>query len=250
MSIECKFNGFCAADADSRISKAGKPWVSVRMGCGKDGAVQWLSVAVFGKAADAAAELKKGDRCLVEGTIKLDAWRGKDGIERHGLSVACFKIEKTTETSRNYQQPKRERPQKPESAASGRERAARSDYAPQGGVAAVALGMQIAGDIHGLTLKKTPGVVYGPGKPSPAVNSTFHLPTRRRVHPLAALAGGHLAWNGARLASGSHRAAFPDRPLSPRAAPRLAFTATETALVRRRNPRNRQPFSIRPRCRG
>jgi single-stranded DNA-binding protein len=131
-NIECKFTGFCAADADSRISKAGKPWVSLRIGCGKDEAVQWLSVACFGKAVDVAAELKKGDRCLVEGNIKLDSWRGKDGVDRHGLSVACFKIEKSNETGRNYP-PKREKP--PAAAASGRERAARSDYAPAGGVA-------------------------------------------------------------------------------------------------------------------
>jgi single-stranded DNA-binding protein len=132
MSIECKFNGFCAADAEARTSQAGKQWVRLRVGVGKDDAVQWLSVAVFGKAADTAADLKKGDRCLCEGSIKLDTWRGKDGVDRHGLSVACFKIEKTNEAGRS--RPKRDE-QKPEPAVSGRERAARSDYAPAGGVA-------------------------------------------------------------------------------------------------------------------
>jgi single-stranded DNA-binding protein len=85
MSIDCAFFGFLAADAEQRTSQAGKAWVRLRVGCGKDEQIQWVSVAVFGKAAEAAAKLKKGDRCYVEGTIKLDVWRGNDGVERHGI---------------------------------------------------------------------------------------------------------------------------------------------------------------------
>jgi single-stranded DNA-binding protein len=54
-----------------------------------------VQVAVFGKAAEKAAKLKKSDRCYIEGTIKLDTWRGNDGTERHALSVAAFKCEPT-----------------------------------------------------------------------------------------------------------------------------------------------------------
>ena len=49
--IDCAFYGFCAADAEPRTSQAGKQWVRLRVGVGKDDAVQWVSVAVFGKAA-------------------------------------------------------------------------------------------------------------------------------------------------------------------------------------------------------
>src|SRR5262245_31804054 len=59
MSIDCAFHGFLAADADPRTSQAGKQWVRLRVGVGKDDAVQWVSVAVFGKAAETAATLKK-----------------------------------------------------------------------------------------------------------------------------------------------------------------------------------------------
>jgi single-stranded DNA-binding protein len=105
VSIDCAFFGFVAADAEQRTSQAGKTWVRLRVGVGKDDAVQWLSVAVFGKAAETAAGLCKGDRVYVEGTIKLDAWRGNDGVERHGLSVASFKCERTHRIGRS----KRER---------------------------------------------------------------------------------------------------------------------------------------------
>jgi single-stranded DNA-binding protein len=101
MSIECAFHAFCSADAEVRTSQAGKRWVRLRVGVGKDDAVQWVSVAVFGKAAEKAAELKKSDRCYIEGTIKMDTWRGNDGTERHGLSVAAFKCEPTYRIGRN-----------------------------------------------------------------------------------------------------------------------------------------------------
>ena len=106
MSIECAFHGFCARDADARTSQAGKPWVSLSIGVGKDDDVQWVQVAVFGTAAAKAATLKKFDRCYIEGSIKLNAWRASDGTERHGLSVAAFKCEQTHRIGRN--RPKRD----------------------------------------------------------------------------------------------------------------------------------------------
>jgi single-strand DNA-binding protein len=101
MSIDVAFYGFLAADAESRTSQAGKPWARMRCGVGKDDSIQWVNVACFGKAAEHTADLKKGDRVYVEGSIKLDSWRGNDGIERHGLSVAAFKCERTHNIGRN-----------------------------------------------------------------------------------------------------------------------------------------------------
>jgi single-stranded DNA-binding protein len=102
--IDVAFYGFVAADAEARTSQAGKPWVRLRVGVGKDD-VQWVSVAAFGKAAEAAGELVKGDRIYCEGSLRLDSWRGQDGVERHGLSVASFKVEQTHRIGRN--RPKR-----------------------------------------------------------------------------------------------------------------------------------------------
>ena len=76
------------------------------------------------------AELKKADRVYCEGTIKIDNWRGDDGTEKHGLSVSSFKIEKTHRIGRD--RPQREKSQKSQPAATGRDRAARSDYTPIG----------------------------------------------------------------------------------------------------------------------
>ena len=134
MTIECAFFGLLASDAEvRRTSQAGKQCARLRVGVRKDDDMQWVSVAVLGKASETAAELKKGGRCYCEGSIKLDAWRGNDGVERHGLAVTSFKIEKTHQIGRN--KPKRERQKREEPPAAGRERADRSDYRPRGGSA-------------------------------------------------------------------------------------------------------------------
>ena len=59
-----------------------------------------MQVNVFGPAAATAATLKKGDKVYCEGTIKLDTWRGNDGVERHTLAVAAFKCERTHKIGR------------------------------------------------------------------------------------------------------------------------------------------------------
>jgi single-stranded DNA-binding protein len=99
--IDCAFYGFLAADAETKVSKAGKTWVRLRVGVGKDDDLQWMSVAVFGLAAEVAAKFKKGDRCYVEGSIKIDTSTGNDGTERHGLSVTAFKIDRTHNIGRS-----------------------------------------------------------------------------------------------------------------------------------------------------
>jgi single-strand DNA-binding protein len=107
VAIDCAFYGFLAADADPRISQAGKRWTRLRVGVGREkAAIQWVSVSVFGKAAETAAALKKSNRCYIEGQIKLDSWTGNDGIERQGLSVAAHKCERTHNIGRD--KPKRE----------------------------------------------------------------------------------------------------------------------------------------------
>jgi single-strand DNA-binding protein len=119
MSIDVAFFGFLAGDAEPRTSQAGKPWVRMRVGVGRDDAVQWVSVAVFGKAAEHAADLTKGDRVYIEGNIKLDTWRGNDGIERHTLAVAAFKCEQTHRIGRAREKRTTDHPRDDQQPASG-----------------------------------------------------------------------------------------------------------------------------------
>jgi single-stranded DNA-binding protein len=101
MALDVAGYGFLAASADSRTSKAGKRWVRLRVGVGKGEDLQWVSVLVFGEAVEHAADLRKGDRIYFEGRLRLDTWKGHDGIERHGLSVMATMVERTHQIGRN-----------------------------------------------------------------------------------------------------------------------------------------------------
>jgi len=63
--------------------------------------MQWVSVSCFGRAAETAAALKKGDRIYCEGSIRIDSWRGNDGTEHHTLAVSSFKLERTHKIGRS-----------------------------------------------------------------------------------------------------------------------------------------------------
>ena len=128
MSIECAFSGRLGRDAELRQVKNGTvPMLSFTValddGPRADGApTVWIRVASFGAEAEALApQLVRGARVYVEGKLKLDAWRGKDGAEHHGLSVVATILRPTHQIGRR--RPKQS------------ERTAKSSPSPAGAVA-------------------------------------------------------------------------------------------------------------------
>lgn len=59
-----------------------------------------MQIAVFGDKANSLA-FAKGDRCYVEGRLKLESWQGKDGQERQGLKVSAWRVERLGEIGKN-----------------------------------------------------------------------------------------------------------------------------------------------------
>lgn len=92
-SIECALQGTLGRDPTRRTAASGREWVSFSVAVGEDPDVQWVEVACFGPMADAAGGLVKGDRCYVEGRIKLRAWQNNDGSTRTTLSVAASLVQ-------------------------------------------------------------------------------------------------------------------------------------------------------------
>jgi single-stranded DNA-binding protein len=88
--IECAFFGALTRDADSRTSKAGKPFTLLNVAVGDGEARQFVSVIVFGDAAGDVAALEKGRRVYVEGRIEINEWTGNGGAKRSGLNVVSF----------------------------------------------------------------------------------------------------------------------------------------------------------------
>ena len=63
--------------AQFRLSAADKNGESLLCGC----------IAFTDSAIDAVKRLADGDAVAIAGEVAISAWRGKDGIERHGLDV-------------------------------------------------------------------------------------------------------------------------------------------------------------------
>jgi len=93
--IEAALEGRLGRDPEMKMVKGGTmAMVSLAIAVdeftktGEQPKSTWVNVKLFGDKATAAAEnLAKGDRCYVEGKLSLDSWTGKDGQERHGLSM-------------------------------------------------------------------------------------------------------------------------------------------------------------------
>ena len=82
-NIETAFIGRLGQDPELRASAAGKSWTRVSVAVGVGDEAQWVSVAVFGEAAERlCAALQKGDKVYVEGTLRLSEWTGKGGEKR------------------------------------------------------------------------------------------------------------------------------------------------------------------------
>lgn len=102
--IETCFIARVGTDVEVKTSQAGKPWANFRacVGSEKDGEEQqqWLQIVMFGSRASSLT-IVKGDKIYVEGRLKLEGWTGRDGVERQGLKVAAWRIERLGEIGKN-----------------------------------------------------------------------------------------------------------------------------------------------------
>jgi single-stranded DNA-binding protein len=91
MSIECALFGVLGRDAETKVSKSGTPYLRLNIRSGDGDAAQWISAMTFDPEALAlVSKFVKGARIYLEGTLRLNAWTGADGVQRHGLSVMSW----------------------------------------------------------------------------------------------------------------------------------------------------------------
>jgi single stranded DNA-binding protein len=91
------FEGQLGREAELRVTKKGKPWLSFSLAVdteGEEGALTtWVRVAYFGEDAESlVGKLQKGTEVYCEGRLKLDTWTAKDSSKRSGLSVVAWKV--------------------------------------------------------------------------------------------------------------------------------------------------------------
>ena len=82
--------GNLGRDAETRTTQKGDSIASFSVatthGYGERKTSTWWRVSVFGKSAEFAGKLRKGDRVSVVGDAYEETWQGKDG-ERKTLSI-------------------------------------------------------------------------------------------------------------------------------------------------------------------
>ena len=89
--IEAAFFGALGRDAESKTSKAGKPYLRCNVRVGAGDTATWVAVLVFDDDAVAmAGRFVKGTRIYIEGSLSVDEWTTADGTKRHGISVMAW----------------------------------------------------------------------------------------------------------------------------------------------------------------
>ena len=90
--------GFAVADAEVKESRNGNQYAKVRLrvliedkaeDADEYPAPWWITAMVFGRAADAAAEVLKGDACTFLGVLDRRHYTAKNGEEREHWTVLC-----------------------------------------------------------------------------------------------------------------------------------------------------------------
>lgn len=52
----------------------------------------WVRVNAWGVSADIAGELRKGDECVVVGSLEVRSWEDKDKQKRETMEVKAFRV--------------------------------------------------------------------------------------------------------------------------------------------------------------
>jgi single-stranded DNA-binding protein len=105
--VEAAFFGALGCDAESKVSKTGKPYLRAGVRIGDGEAAQWINVTAFDPAAIAAADkFVKGARVYCEGRLTLGEYMAGDGSKRASLSCMSWHF-RLPQIGRN--KPKRQR---------------------------------------------------------------------------------------------------------------------------------------------
>lgn len=82
--------GNLGRDAETRTASSGPITsfsVATSHGYGERKRSTWWRVTVFGKSAEWAGKLRKGDKVAVVGSAYMDEWKGTDGSAKQTLSI-------------------------------------------------------------------------------------------------------------------------------------------------------------------
>ena len=67
--------------------------IATSVGFGDKQKTLWMKVTCFGKTAEFAAKLKKGDQVLVSGYLEPNTWKDKEGVERTETTMVANTVQ-------------------------------------------------------------------------------------------------------------------------------------------------------------
>ena len=98
MFNNCEFIGNLGNDAETRSSSGGGTFTTFsiavnKMGASKEDKPLWVNVTCFGKTSEWAGKtLKKGNQVLVQGSLELQEYEGKDGKNHVSVKLSAGKV--------------------------------------------------------------------------------------------------------------------------------------------------------------
>ena len=93
---QCTILGRLAADAQAVTTSATavtRMRVASSVGYGDKQKTLWMNATAFGKTAEFAAKLKKGDQVLLVGQLEPNEYKDKDGVERKDVVLLCQTVQ-------------------------------------------------------------------------------------------------------------------------------------------------------------
>jgi len=81
------------AEARQAATPVTKLNVATSVGFGDKQKTLWMNVTCFGKTAEFAAKLKKGDEILASGYLEPNEYKDKDGVERKETVMVASAIQ-------------------------------------------------------------------------------------------------------------------------------------------------------------
>lgn len=89
--------GRLGADAETKTAASGTAVTRLRVassvGYGDKQQTLWLACTTFGKSAEFAAKLRKGDAVLLAGRLEPNVWTDKQGMERRDVVLVVDTVQ-------------------------------------------------------------------------------------------------------------------------------------------------------------
>ena len=96
-----QLEGFTGADAELKYLPSGQPVANLSVATSeryKDSKgldqekTEWHRIVVFGKAAERAGKIRKGQLVTLEGKLQTRSWDGKDGKKQYMTEVVAHRV--------------------------------------------------------------------------------------------------------------------------------------------------------------